>query len=170
MHTHTHKCKFYHSHTPPSSFLTLNSCLCDSHQHCWAAGAPGAHGASGEVVPVSFPRGEERLSGQETLQPHPGRSLLLPLGPAKRRRGDGPSPSETSVPPQLALIMCQRFFLRSCLTWTSPTFLQETVSDGPVPWSSANSVRFVAEQVSHHPPSMCHFSSLVTRDINGPNV
>lgn len=30
---------------------------------------------------------------------------------------------------------------------------QETVSEGPVPWSSSNSVCFVAEQVSHHPPS-----------------
>lgn len=26
-------------------------------------------------------------------------------------------------------------------------------SDGPVPWSSSSSVSFVAEQVSHHPPS-----------------
>lgn len=33
--------------------------------------------------------------------------------------------------------------------------LQETVSDGPVPWASSNSVCFVAEQVSHHPPSEC---------------
>lgn len=31
--------------------------------------------------------------------------------------------------------------------------LQETTSDGPVPLCSANSVSFVAEQVSHHPPS-----------------
>lgn len=30
---------------------------------------------------------------------------------------------------------------------------QETVSEGPVPLCSANSVSFVAEQVSHHPPS-----------------
>lgn len=46
-----------------------------------------------------------------------------------------------------------------CLIWTSFISLQETVSDGPVPWSSANSVRFVAEQVSHHPPSTCHTNS-----------
>lgn len=30
---------------------------------------------------------------------------------------------------------------------------QETVSEGPVPLCSVNSVSFVAEQVSHHPPS-----------------
>lgn len=41
------------------------------------------------------------------------------------------------------------------LTALISSTLQETVSDGPVPWSSANSVRFVAEQVSHHPPSEC---------------
>lgn len=31
--------------------------------------------------------------------------------------------------------------------------LQELVSEGPVPGVSKNSVTFVAEQVSHHPPS-----------------
>ncbi|XP_056269912.1 oxysterol-binding protein-related protein 9 [Pseudoliparis swirei] len=36
-----------------------------------------------------------------------------------------------------------------------PSTLTETVSEGPVPWSSSNSVCFVAEQVSHHPPSKC---------------
>lgn len=30
---------------------------------------------------------------------------------------------------------------------------QEPVSEGPVPWVSKSNVTFVAEQVSHHPPS-----------------
>ena len=34
-----------------------------------------------------------------------------------------------------------------------PLSLQETLSDGPLPWVSPNNVSFVAEQVSHHPPS-----------------
>lgn len=33
------------------------------------------------------------------------------------------------------------------------TITQEQVSEGPVPWVSKSSVTFVAEQVSHHPPS-----------------
>lgn len=37
--------------------------------------------------------------------------------------------------------------------------LQELVSEGPVPWVSKNSVTFVAEQVSHHPPSKLQSSS-----------
>ena len=32
--------------------------------------------------------------------------------------------------------------------------LQDRSIDGPLPWSTANSVSFIAEQVSHHPPSM----------------
>lgn len=39
--------------------------------------------------------------------------------------------------------------------WQPLFFVQETVSEGPVPLCSANSVSFVAEQVSHHPPSKC---------------
>ena len=60
-------------------------------QHRRAAGAPGAHGAGRQVVPVCLPCGEEGLGGQETLQPHPGRGLLLPLGHAKRDRGGAPT-------------------------------------------------------------------------------
>lgn len=30
---------------------------------------------------------------------------------------------------------------------------EETVTDGPVPWCKRNQLTFVAEQVSHHPPS-----------------
>ncbi|MXQ98630.1 hypothetical protein E5288_WYG021740 [Bos mutus] len=39
--------------------------------------------------------------------------------------------------------------------WTLPNDTEENVelvSEGPVPWVSKNSVTFVAEQVSHHPP------------------
>uniref|UniRef100_A0A3Q3X5X8 Oxysterol-binding protein n=1 Tax=Mola mola TaxID=94237 RepID=A0A3Q3X5X8_MOLML len=41
----------------------------------------------------------------------------------------------------------------------------ETVSDGPVPWSSANSVRFVAEQVSHHPPISAFYAECLSKKI-----
>ncbi|XP_075879008.1 oxysterol-binding protein-related protein 9 isoform X5 [Nelusetta ayraudi] len=43
--------------------------------------------------------------------------------------------------------------------------LPETVSDGPVPWSSANSVRFVAEQVSHHPPISAFYAECLDKKI-----
>lgn len=32
---------------------------------------------------------------------------------------------------------------------------EETVPEGPVPWCKKNQLTFVAEQVSHHPPSEC---------------
>lgn len=41
----------------------------------------------------------------------------------------------------------------------------ETVSDGPVPWSSPNSVRFVAEQVSHHPPISAFYAECLSKKI-----
>uniref|UniRef100_A0A8C4ITQ1 Oxysterol-binding protein n=1 Tax=Dicentrarchus labrax TaxID=13489 RepID=A0A8C4ITQ1_DICLA len=41
----------------------------------------------------------------------------------------------------------------------------ETVSDGPVPWSSASSVRFVAEQVSHHPPISAFYAECLSKKI-----
>uniref|UniRef100_A0A671VVL4 Oxysterol-binding protein n=1 Tax=Sparus aurata TaxID=8175 RepID=A0A671VVL4_SPAAU len=41
----------------------------------------------------------------------------------------------------------------------------ETVTDGPVPWSSANSVRFVAEQVSHHPPISAFYAECLSKKI-----
>lgn len=31
--------------------------------------------------------------------------------------------------------------------------VEDTVVDGPVPWCKRNQLTFVAEQVSHHPPS-----------------
>uniref|UniRef100_A0A4W6G212 Oxysterol-binding protein n=1 Tax=Lates calcarifer TaxID=8187 RepID=A0A4W6G212_LATCA len=41
----------------------------------------------------------------------------------------------------------------------------ETVSDGPVPWSSPNSVCFVAEQVSHHPPISAFYAECLNKKI-----
>ncbi|XP_007552734.1 PREDICTED: oxysterol-binding protein-related protein 9 isoform X1 [Poecilia mexicana] len=41
----------------------------------------------------------------------------------------------------------------------------ESVSDGPVPWSSPNSVCFVAEQVSHHPPISAFYAECVRKKI-----
>ncbi|XP_033847937.1 oxysterol-binding protein-related protein 9 isoform X2 [Periophthalmus magnuspinnatus] len=41
----------------------------------------------------------------------------------------------------------------------------ETVSDGPVPWASSNSVCFVAEQVSHHPPISAFYAECLNRQI-----
>uniref|UniRef100_A0A3B5ASM5 Oxysterol-binding protein n=1 Tax=Stegastes partitus TaxID=144197 RepID=A0A3B5ASM5_9TELE len=47
--------------------------------------------------------------------------------------------------------------------WDLPS--EETVSDGPVPWSSSNSVCFVAEQVSHHPPISAFYAECLSRKI-----
>ncbi|XP_028299965.1 oxysterol-binding protein-related protein 9 isoform X2 [Gouania willdenowi] len=41
----------------------------------------------------------------------------------------------------------------------------ETVSEGPVPWSSLNSVCFVAEQVSHHPPISAFYAECLNKKI-----
>ncbi|XP_055023611.2 oxysterol-binding protein-related protein 9 isoform X2 [Misgurnus anguillicaudatus] len=41
----------------------------------------------------------------------------------------------------------------------------ESVSDGPVPWSSKNSVSFVAEQVSHHPPISAFYAECFNKKI-----
>jgi len=49
--------------------------------------------------------------------------------------------------------------------WDVPGFPPETeplVTDGPVPWCTRNQLTFIAEQVSHHPPSklkLSHISS-----------
>uniref|UniRef100_A0A8C5E6A6 Oxysterol-binding protein n=1 Tax=Gouania willdenowi TaxID=441366 RepID=A0A8C5E6A6_GOUWI len=43
--------------------------------------------------------------------------------------------------------------------------LPETVSEGPVPWSSLNSVCFVAEQVSHHPPISAFYAECLNKKI-----
>uniref|UniRef100_A0A3B5QV96 Oxysterol-binding protein n=1 Tax=Xiphophorus maculatus TaxID=8083 RepID=A0A3B5QV96_XIPMA len=42
---------------------------------------------------------------------------------------------------------------------------EETVSDGPVPWSSPSSVCFVAEQVSHHPPISAFYAECLSKKI-----
>ncbi|KAM6963327.1 oxysterol-binding protein-related protein 9 [Aplochiton taeniatus] len=41
----------------------------------------------------------------------------------------------------------------------------EPVSEGPVPWSSANSVCFVSEQVSHHPPISAFYAECLRKKI-----
>uniref|UniRef100_A0A8C2X2T9 Oxysterol-binding protein n=1 Tax=Cyclopterus lumpus TaxID=8103 RepID=A0A8C2X2T9_CYCLU len=46
-----------------------------------------------------------------------------------------------------------------------PSTLTETVSEGPVPWSSTNSVCFVAEQVSHHPPISAFYAECLNQKI-----
>ncbi|XP_028260209.1 oxysterol-binding protein-related protein 9 isoform X3 [Parambassis ranga] len=46
-----------------------------------------------------------------------------------------------------------------------PSPHMETVSEGPVPWSSTNSVCFVAEQVSHHPPISAFYAECLRRRI-----
>uniref|UniRef100_A0A3P9PYQ9 Oxysterol-binding protein n=1 Tax=Poecilia reticulata TaxID=8081 RepID=A0A3P9PYQ9_POERE len=42
---------------------------------------------------------------------------------------------------------------------------EESVSDGPVPWSSPSSVCFVAEQVSHHPPISAFYAECLSKKI-----
>ena len=44
-------------------------------------------------------------------------------------------------------------FLSLMLTSLFQTGLKKTQEDGPVPWASEDDVAFLAEQVSHHPPS-----------------
>ncbi|XP_051803160.1 oxysterol-binding protein-related protein 9 isoform X2 [Acanthochromis polyacanthus] len=46
-----------------------------------------------------------------------------------------------------------------------PSPQTETVSEGPVPWSSTNSVCFVAEQVSHHPPISAFYAECLNKKI-----
>uniref|UniRef100_A0A3Q3QZ42 Oxysterol-binding protein n=1 Tax=Monopterus albus TaxID=43700 RepID=A0A3Q3QZ42_MONAL len=41
----------------------------------------------------------------------------------------------------------------------------EAVSDGPVSWASPNSVSFVAEQVSHHPPISAFYAECLSKKI-----
>uniref|UniRef100_A0A8C5E2C8 Oxysterol-binding protein n=1 Tax=Gouania willdenowi TaxID=441366 RepID=A0A8C5E2C8_GOUWI len=49
--------------------------------------------------------------------------------------------------------------------WDLPEDFNETVSEGPVPWSSLNSVCFVAEQVSHHPPISAFYAECLNKKI-----
>lgn len=48
---------------------------------------------------------------------------------------------------------------KKCSSWTfSCLFHQTPTTDGPVPWASKDDVTFLAEQVSHHPPSKSHLT------------
>ncbi|XP_077573049.1 oxysterol-binding protein-related protein 9 isoform X2 [Stigmatopora nigra] len=47
----------------------------------------------------------------------------------------------------------------------SPVIVQDSLSDGPVPWSSPNNVSFVAEQVSHHPPISAFYAECLSKKI-----
>uniref|UniRef100_A0A674E819 Oxysterol-binding protein n=1 Tax=Salmo trutta TaxID=8032 RepID=A0A674E819_SALTR len=52
--------------------------------------------------------------------------------------------------------------------WDLPSESEESTepsSEGPVPWSSANSVSFVAEQVSHHPPISAFYAECLSKKI-----
>uniref|UniRef100_A0A8C7I6L9 Oxysterol-binding protein n=1 Tax=Oncorhynchus kisutch TaxID=8019 RepID=A0A8C7I6L9_ONCKI len=52
--------------------------------------------------------------------------------------------------------------------WDLPSESEEPTepsSEGPVPWSSANSVSFVAEQVSHHPPISAFYAECLSKKI-----
>uniref|UniRef100_A0A8C8H243 Oxysterol-binding protein n=1 Tax=Oncorhynchus tshawytscha TaxID=74940 RepID=A0A8C8H243_ONCTS len=52
--------------------------------------------------------------------------------------------------------------------WDLPSESEEPTepsSEGPVPWSSANSVSFVAEQVSHHPPISAFYAECLRKKI-----
>uniref|UniRef100_A0A8D0H7G7 Oxysterol-binding protein n=1 Tax=Sphenodon punctatus TaxID=8508 RepID=A0A8D0H7G7_SPHPU len=53
--------------------------------------------------------------------------------------------------------------------WVLPTTEQEDntepISEGPVPWVTNNSVTFVAEQVSHHPPISAFYAECISKKI-----
>uniref|UniRef100_A0A8C7NU60 Oxysterol-binding protein n=1 Tax=Oncorhynchus mykiss TaxID=8022 RepID=A0A8C7NU60_ONCMY len=52
--------------------------------------------------------------------------------------------------------------------WDLPSESEEPAepsSEGPVPWASANSVSFVAEQVSHHPPISAFYAECLRKKI-----
>ncbi|XP_014649257.1 PREDICTED: oxysterol-binding protein-related protein 9 [Ceratotherium simum simum] len=52
--------------------------------------------------------------------------------------------------------------------WTLPNDTEENaelVAEGPVPWVSKNSVTFVAEQVSHHPPISAFYAECFNKKI-----
>lgn len=52
--------------------------------------------------------------------------------------------------------------------WTLPNDTEENaelVSEGPVPWVSKNSVTFVAEQISHHPPISAIYAECFNKKI-----
>uniref|UniRef100_A0A9J8DA39 Oxysterol-binding protein n=1 Tax=Cyprinus carpio carpio TaxID=630221 RepID=A0A9J8DA39_CYPCA len=62
-------------------------------------------------------------------------------------------------------ILGEVFFCHWDLPETEDPAASESVSDGPVPWSSKNSVSFVAEQVSHHPPISAFYAECFSKKI-----
>uniref|UniRef100_A0A8C8CD77 Oxysterol-binding protein n=1 Tax=Oncorhynchus tshawytscha TaxID=74940 RepID=A0A8C8CD77_ONCTS len=62
-------------------------------------------------------------------------------------------------------ILGEVFFCHWDLPSESEEPTAEPSSEGPVPWSSANSVSFVAEQVSHHPPISAFYAECLSKKI-----
>uniref|UniRef100_A0A673MK45 Oxysterol-binding protein n=1 Tax=Sinocyclocheilus rhinocerous TaxID=307959 RepID=A0A673MK45_9TELE len=62
-------------------------------------------------------------------------------------------------------ILGEVFFCHWDLPETEDPASSESVSDGPLPWSSKNSVSFVAEQVSHHPPISAFYAECFSKKI-----
>ena len=46
------------------------------------------------------------------------------------------------------------YHFRKIITCILHVTFQEVVEEGPVAWASKENLSFIAEQVSHHPPSM----------------
>ncbi|XP_078526871.1 oxysterol-binding protein-related protein 9 isoform X4 [Lissotriton helveticus] len=51
------------------------------------------------------------------------------------------------------------------LEGTESDEISDLVSDGPVPWASKNTVKFVSEQVSHHPPISAFYAECYNKRI-----
>ncbi|KTF86729.1 hypothetical protein cypCar_00019504 [Cyprinus carpio] len=62
-------------------------------------------------------------------------------------------------------ILGEVFFCHWDLPESEDPASSESVSDGPLPWSSKNSVSFVAEQVSHHPPISAFYAECFSKKI-----
>lgn len=53
----------------------------------------------------------------------------------------------------LLIFVCFSFVSVFCFVFLGEIPNEEEVTDGPVPWCKSNQLTFLAEQVSHHPPS-----------------
>ncbi|XP_026098681.1 oxysterol-binding protein-related protein 9-like isoform X1 [Carassius auratus] len=62
-------------------------------------------------------------------------------------------------------ILGEVFFCHWDLPESEDPASSESVSDGPLPWCSKNSVSFVAEQVSHHPPISAFYAECFSKKI-----
>ncbi|XP_052460603.1 oxysterol-binding protein-related protein 9 isoform X4 [Carassius gibelio] len=62
-------------------------------------------------------------------------------------------------------ILGEVFFCHWDLPESEDPASSESVSDGPLPWCSKNSVSFVAEQVSHHPPISAFYAECFRKKI-----